>query len=338
MFVIADLYTSVCVCVCVSLAVSCVKVQLFPRVDLAVLGGVHGTGCRTKGALTGSRVAGSLGQVPVCDAMIERSRTMKLYGFKLDGSKSIACAGWIDNLFSFSNSIEGALRISEHVEHVLMARWGLRFRPGSTGGMVCKMEPSQIDRALTDIDQATWPISEVICILGHWIQSDAGIRHDWNLAKKTTWAVFWGNSGSRRAYVLTPFQRVRSLHRTVTRAVAWRMSAWPSQKTIVQELDNLQCKMLCKILPCVPRENETLDSFNRRRQRNARNVAGKIGLWSLLWASRSLAWHKHLTRCASYHFCYDLLNYHGQAWFREQRTPYVTCSRNPATAGQTNTT
>ena len=46
------------------------KVQLLPRVDLAVLGGVHGIGCRTKGALTGSRVAGSLGHVPVCDAMI----------------------------------------------------------------------------------------------------------------------------------------------------------------------------------------------------------------------------------------------------------------------------
>ena len=136
---------------------------------------------------------------------------------------------------------------------------------------------------------------------------------------------------------MSPFQRVRLLYRTVTSAVTWRMSAWPFQKTVAQELDNLQCKMLCKILPCVPRASETLDSFDRRRKRNARNVAGKIGLWSMLWASRSLAWHKHLTRGASYHFCYDLLNYHDQAWLREQRTPYVTCSRNSATAGRTST-
>ena len=73
----------------VSLAVGCVKVQLLPNVDLAVLGGVHGTGCRTGGALTGRRVAASLGHVPVCDAMNSSSTTMKLYGFKLDRRKTI---------------------------------------------------------------------------------------------------------------------------------------------------------------------------------------------------------------------------------------------------------
>ena len=71
-----------------------------------------------------------------------------------------------------------------------MARWGLRFKPGSTGGMVRKTEPTQIDRALTDIDQVKWPISDVICILGHWIQSDAGVRHDWNLAEKQFGLLF----------------------------------------------------------------------------------------------------------------------------------------------------
>ena len=82
---------------------------------------------------------------------------------------------------------------------------GLRFKPGRTGGIVCKLEPSQIcllskttellqppwvkggcvsSTVLTDMDQVKWPISDVICILGHWIQSDAGVRHDRNLTKK----------------------------------------------------------------------------------------------------------------------------------------------------------
>ena len=159
--------------------------------------------------------------------MTECSVIMKLHGFKFGQGRSIACASWIDHLFACSISIGGAVLILEHMERALLARWGLRFKPGSTGGLVCKMEPCQLDIALAEIDQTKWPISDVICVLGHWVQDDAGIGYDWSLAQRCMWAAVWANSGCRRASVMSTFQRVRLLYRTVTSAVTWRMSGWP---------------------------------------------------------------------------------------------------------------
>lgn len=109
-------------------AVSCVKCQLSPCVNLAVCGGVYGDGVRTKGALTGDRVAGALGYTPVCEAMTNARGAMQTLGFKFDEGKFLACASWIDNLFTFSNSFSGAVRVSEVLEHNLWARCGFAFQ------------------------------------------------------------------------------------------------------------------------------------------------------------------------------------------------------------------
>lgn len=103
----------------------------------------------------------------------------------------------------------------------------MRFKLGSTGALVCKIEPSQSDSAIAGVDVGRWPLADQMNILGHWVQSDSGIRHDWQLAKNAMWASFWANSGSRRATVVSPFQRVRMLYRTVSSVFGWKVSAWP---------------------------------------------------------------------------------------------------------------
>ena len=107
-------------------------------------------------------------------------------------------------------------------------------------------------------------------------------------------------AGHKSCSDLQPVQRALLIYRTVFACVLWKISRWPFQKSIAQELDSLQCKMLMFVLPCVPGEGEDIDVFCRRRARQARNVALKSGMWSIVWCRRVISWSMHLTRAATY--------------------------------------
>ena len=69
---------------------------------------------RSTGTLTGTRVAGLLGQAPILDMFFALSATWERDAFALDGTGACtAMATWIDNLYSFSSSPSGAVRIQE---------------------------------------------------------------------------------------------------------------------------------------------------------------------------------------------------------------------------------
>ena len=55
----------------------------------------------------------------------------------------------------------------------------------------------------------------------------------------------------------------------VVAKVQWKFSRWPFQKTVAVELDKTQCSMTAFLLPCVIEPDEALDSYCRRRLRNA---------------------------------------------------------------------
>ena len=117
----------------------------------------------------------------------------------------------------------------------------------------------------------------------------------------------------------------------------WKISRWPFQTSIAQELDAVQCQMLAYMLPCVPHVNESTDHFCRRRLRQARNVASHAGLWSLMWAKRVIDWQDHVSRGSAYdHFCSQLSDFHDNDWIQAQRIPFVN-SRNSVFAGRTGT-
>ena len=116
----------------------------------------------------------------------------------------------------------------------------------------------QFDSAIAVIDVGRCPVTDQMNILGHSVQSDSGSRRDWQLDKNAMWVSFWANSCCRRATAVSLFQRVRMLYRTVTSAFVWEVSAWPFQKSVAQEIDAVQCQMLCNFLLCVPRQFELL--------------------------------------------------------------------------------
>ena len=71
--------------------------------------------CRTVGGLTGSRTAGVLGRIPVESIIASRVSVWRRWGFH--ANKDVFClATWVDNLFSASDSLHGAISILEDFE------------------------------------------------------------------------------------------------------------------------------------------------------------------------------------------------------------------------------
>ena len=93
---------------------------------------------RSSGALTGSRVAGAFGLVPVCDAARSHERSWKSHAFKLKHNDAIALFTWVDNLYAVSNKVRGCISILEDVEGHLGRVWDLRYKASSLSVLVCK--------------------------------------------------------------------------------------------------------------------------------------------------------------------------------------------------------
>ena len=88
-------------------------------------------------------------------------------------------------------------------------------------------------------------------------------------------------------------------------------------------------------LNCSPCPAESLDQFYRRRLRQARDVATKVGLWSIMWCHRIQDWNSHLVRGKRYnHICYLLSQHMSTEWLLFQRSAFVN-SQNSLHAGRT---
>ena len=87
-------------------AVSCLlRHQVCPSVSVqfgAVRCCISG---RCMGGLTGSRVAGLIGRIPVEDMLTTRRSDWLQWRFKLDGGRALLAASWVDNVYAASSTI-----------------------------------------------------------------------------------------------------------------------------------------------------------------------------------------------------------------------------------------
>ena len=137
--------------------------------------------------------------------------------------------------------------------------------------------------------------------------------------------------------------KVHLLNRAVLSCVRWKFSAWPYQKAIAVELDQLQSRMLGIISRVCRRPYEDLLDYFKRRQHIGRKLAGDLGFWSAEWMKRSLSWHEHVVRGNSYDYpLFNLFSYHDKNWLIQNRLRFVPSdgtpfSRNTPRAGRLGT-
>ena len=269
---------------------------------------------RSRGGLTGSRLAGAFGRVPVETTMSDRAEAWQPLGFALDEGTTLMCSAYVDNLFSCSRTVQGAIAILEDASYRLATDCGHDIKDSSRSVMVCKGSRER------SIDEERWPMVESFDCLGHIIQNDSGIRACFSNVKRSLWGSFWGNCGHASAKQLPVEMKFALMTRTCTPSLAYRCSRWPPQPTIAGELDRIQRKMVAVILRIPRRPDEPINAYCRRRRREAASVCNRLGPWSDLWFRRAKLWDEHIIRGHNpYSWPCLLKPFHDSQWLEEQR-------------------
>jgi hypothetical protein len=314
---------------CRSWCAAAVRMQLLPSVELAAGSVTVSIGHRSAGSLTGSRVAGALGRVPVEETMAARAHIWQCDGFPGPPGTVLTLASYVDNLFAASRTIPGAVRILEDAETHLAARWRLRIKPSSRSCMAAAY-------AVDDTpDQNRWPQTREFAALGHVVQDNGATLACWSRTKKAMWRAFFANCACQNARALPAESRLRLIDRAVLPVLDYRSTRWPASRQRGAEMDRMQRKMAVIAMRVPMMIGEPVADFCRRRARLAGVHCRQVGLWSIRHATRVLAWRDHLERPANAAaWPAALLHHRGRRWLEQRR---LACGSTSVIAGRTGT-
>ena len=287
---------------------------------------------RTVGGLTGSRTAGFLGRIPVEATIADRLPSWRRHGFHTSELSLCMCT-WVDNLFSASDSLDGAISILEDFESHLKTNWQMNIKPTSRSCMVAAgsvQVPAEAER---------WPLKDTFVVLGHILQPTGSIRACWSRSRAVMWKAFWTNPGAETAKNLSIPRKVQLLTRAVQPQMSFRCSRWPPQRQIAQEVDALQQKMTASMLRLPRHAHEEPAEYVRRRGRLARGLCQQQGSWSTHWFARARAWDEHISRAHNKHtWSASLRHFRGKEWLKQQRANFAPCAGSASlSAGRTGT-
>ena len=320
--------------------------QACPRIDIGVGHGSVQIIERTIGGLTGSRIAGLLGRIPVESVMNDRYPVWLKWGYQLRRADFdtqshrlvsdfvLSCSSYVDNLFAVSHGLAGAIAILEDFEGELSRKWGLSIKPSSRQCMAAAGSDYQSP------DSHKWPQVTSFNVLGHTLANNGSIRPCWQHTRQMMWRSYWTNAGSQCARLLATPLRMKMLTRAVGPVFDYRCSRWPPQQTIGKEVDSTQCKMVAAILREKRRPGEEPAEYCRRRNRAASAACKMLGLWSTRWFKRALNWNSHVLRPLNdYSWCGRLVVYRGMQWLQARRVSILgrNTSQRSSLAGRTET-
>ena len=278
---------------------------------------------RSSGSLTGSRVAGALGRIPVMSVLDKRAPLWANCGFQ--AASALTVATYVDNIYSVSGSVLGAVDILEDVERHLASDWGLQIKSSSRSVLTAA------GRAIPDgHDAMKWPVQDIFPVLGHRLDSRGSSWPCWERTKQSMWGAFYRTCGAQGYKQLPHKLQNRTLNRCILPILEYRCTRWSYQETLAEDIDRVQRKMF-SILAKVPRQaGENDDTYFRRRRRQVSVTCKTHGLWSIRFAERICKWDAHLCRPANRNsWAAKLLQWQGREWLAIRRARFTsgTCTR-----------
>ena len=271
------------------LLLACVLHQLIMPLMLVFGDVLVGLGNRTRGSLTGSRVAGVLGHIVIVDVMRVASRLAAPLLLRGDGAEW-GFASWIDNLYCLARCEANAVAAMRLFEEQLAARWRLALKDGSRTVMSCRGQP------LPSEPPTGWKRGDFFDVLGHRLCPSAGDEADWREACRRLWRRYWGGAGGRRGKGLDWLSRWRDVCRCCWPVLACRAGRWCWGPGLAKRVDALQSKILVLLQGERRRAHEDINAFCLRRARRAKHDAWRSGLWSEAVARRICSWRDHVAR------------------------------------------
>ena len=303
----------------VALAACALRQQMMPQVSLNISGVDVAIPARSCGSLTGSRVAGTLARVPVESTIQARHAHWKRWGFKCDRG-ALTVSTYVDNLYSVSHSLAGAIAILDDFAEVLASSWRLRIKPSSRLCLVARGLDEQPASPL-------WSLRSEFPVLGHILQDNGFVNICFHNASHQMWRAFFANSGAATAAKLSLKDRMALLQRSVAPILNHRDTRWPPNQKTAADINRLQRKMVASIQRVARTAGESPADFARRRNRLATAQIGHIGgAWSATHCQRVLDWDAHCRRPRNGNsWAAMLLDYHGESWLNARR---LECQRD----------
>ena len=165
-----------------------VRLQMVPAINLRT---GEETACVT---LTGSRVAGALGRIPVLQVLEQRAPLWEAVGYQTDSALTVAT--FVDNLYAVLSNILNAVDIMEDLELHLANTWGLKIKATSRAVLMAAGRP------VPEIhDLQKWPVRDVFPVLGHRLDNRGSAWPCWEATKRSMWGLSTRHVAARRADV-----------------------------------------------------------------------------------------------------------------------------------------
>ena len=244
---------------------------------------------RSLGGLTGSRVAGQLGRIPVLaslhsllDEFIDLCWTR--------APVHLVASTFVDNVFFLGSSVYNATCMADLFEEVLRRDWKQSIKPSSKevlptfgNGEVIPHGPS-------------WSVVESMVVLGHVVESNGAVNLDYASTARRMWASFYQNAGIARNRKMPLLYKLRLLSKSTLPHLVGHAVRWPFTKSRADLVDGLQRRMLSALLIVPAHDTDTSEEYVRRRNREVSKVQRSLGKWSQVWAKLQVGWHEHVSR------------------------------------------
>ena len=109
-----------------TLANACLRLQMLPTVELRIGNASAFFRHRSKGCLTGTRLAFVLGRIPIESTARALFSSISMLGFPTP-EWPLVLAVWVDNVFSTGESPSQAISIIEDFAEHVLNDWGLHI-------------------------------------------------------------------------------------------------------------------------------------------------------------------------------------------------------------------
>lgn len=292
--------------------------QMLPVVHVTTGIGAFGIGRRTGGAITGSRCAGVFGRIPVEESVRHCEAVIKRHGWRA-GDRLFGVGCFVDNLFCAGQSLGGSLCIADALERRLRQRWLLGIKASSRQAMPVAGAPECGQLAQYVRDWPGWSFRAWFRCLGMRLDNRGSAIPDFREVRQQVLASVVLNFGSQVKKALTREGRLKVIERVGASIFDYRNSRWPLSPSLARAEDALQRRILLIAHGSARRADEDLDTWQRRRSREAGVEARQVGLWSERHAKRMLMWRAHVERDSARGSMLSHLWHHQNAAWRMSR-------------------
>ena len=243
---------------------------------------------RSRGGITGSRIAGLLQRIPVEHTLLETHSSLQQCGLRC-GPALLCAASYVDNIYFPGRHGSSAIANASRVEAVWRSRWNLVIKPDSKQLIVSR------EHCDDDVIPEDWIVENASVVLGRVLSSDNCIRASWDGAKQKMWKSLNANLRLKHWTKLGAARRLVILSRAIRPILYFHCSAWPPQTQVALEVNRLQRQMTSRAIGCF---RDPLESYERYRRRIGRDCSEAINgsWWSKHWFDTACAWREHLDR------------------------------------------